>query len=79
MPPNFVDGLLGGGFHRGQVAHVGDHGEDPLVAEFAGDARQRGLVQVGQHQLGALGVQAAGQFAPDPVASTGDEYDLRVH
>ncbi len=76
----FRDRLLGGGVHRGQVANIGDHGEDPLVAaEFAGDRRQRGRIHVGQHQLGALGVQAAGHLGADPVGTAGDEYDLRVN
>ena len=76
----FRDGLLGGGVHRGQVANIRDHGENPLVAaEFAGDRRQRGGIHVGQHQLGALGVQPAGHLGADSVGTAGDEYDLRVN
>ena len=74
-----LDGLFGGGVHGGQVAHVGDHREEPLIAEFGGHRCQRGVVQVGQHQLGAFGVQSAGQLGTNSLAAAGDEYDLRVN
>ncbi len=75
-----LDGLVGCGLHGGKIAHVGNHGQHVLVAaKFGGPGRQRGLVQVGQHQFGALGVQPAGHLGPDALPTAGDEYDLRVN
>jgi hypothetical protein len=34
---------------------------------------ERLLVEVGQHQLGALGVQLAGHLGPDSAGTIGDE------
>ena len=75
-----LDGLCGRGLHGGEIADVGNHGQDVFVAaQFGGPFGQRRLVQVGQHQLGALGVQPAGHLGTDSLAATGDEYDLRIN
>jgi hypothetical protein len=61
-----LDGLIGRGLHGGEITHVGNHGEHALVtAELGGPSRQCHLVQIGQHQFGALGVQATGRLGPN--------------
>ena len=74
------DGLIGCGLHGGEITHVGNHGQHVFVAaKLSGSGRQCRLVQVRQHQLGALGVQPSGYLGPDSLTTTGDEYDLRLH
>ena len=43
------------------------------------DLGEQGFVEVGQHQLGALGVQATGHLGADAVRAAGDEHDFSVH
>ena len=72
-----VDGLASGSVHGGKITHVSNHGEHPVVAaQLSGPRRQCRLVQVGQHQFGALGVQPTSHLGPDSLTATGDEYDL---
>ena len=44
-----------------------------------GHLLEQHLVQVGQHQLGALGVQAAGHFRADAIRAAGDQGDFSAH
>jgi hypothetical protein len=74
------DALVGCGLHRGEITHVSDYGQHPVIAaQLGGLRRQCRLVQVGQNQLGALCVQPSGHLGPDAMSTTGDEYDLRVY
>ena len=79
-PAELLDGPVGCGLHGGKVTNVGNHGQHLLVAaELGRSGRQSGLVQVGQDQSGALGVQPTGHLGPDALSAAGDEYDLRVN
>ncbi len=79
MPPNRSIALRRRRLHGGQVAHVGDDGEHAVPAERAGEFGQRGFVEVGEDQLGALGVQPAGHLGADAACTTGDEDRLSGH
>jgi hypothetical protein len=77
IPPNFLRGRLGRGLHGGKITHVGNQGQHLVVAtQLGGPVRQRRRVQVGQHQLGALGVQPSSDLGADSMRTTGDEYDF---
>lgn len=78
MPPKRFDGLGGGGLHGGQIADVGDRGEHVVFAEFGGNRRQFGLVEIGEHQPGALVAQAAGDLGADSPPTAGDEDNFAV-
>ena len=68
MPPNCSTALIDGRLHGGQIADVGDGGEHAVLAESAATSLSLRLVEVGQHQLGALVVQSTSHFRADAVA-----------
>ena len=59
--------------HGLQIADVGNPSEHPVGAESVGQFSQRRLVQVGEHQLRAARVQAAGHLGADAARAAGDE------
>ena len=70
---------IGRPLHGGQVTNVGQGGQYVRrPAEFLGQFRQRRLVQIGEHQPGALATQSAGHFGTHTARSPGDEDDLAV-
>ena len=72
------DGLLGRGLHSGQVAHVGNRGQYPVLAEFGGQRGQLGRVEIGQHEFGALVAQPPGDLSPDSPCPARDEDHFAV-
>jgi hypothetical protein len=72
------DGLGGRGLHRGQVAHIGNDGQCPALAEFGGERGQLGRAEIDQHEFGALVAQPAGDLGPDSPCPTGDEDHFAV-
>lgn len=65
--------------HRRQVTHVGGECQHAVTVEVAGDVVQGRLVQIGQHHLGAFGMQATTYCGANAVAAAGDEDDLAVY
>ena len=65
---------------RGDVGldrHVGAH-EPCRVAELVGEVAARALLQVGDHDLGALGDELADRRLADAGRAAGDDGDLAV-
>ncbi len=79
IPPNRSMPLSTAACIADKVAHVGDDREHAILAESRRHLLEQHLVEVGQHQLGALVVQAAGHFRADTVGATGDQGDFSVH
>ncbi len=79
MPPKRSMPFVDSGLHGGEVAHVGDDRQHAVLAEAGGNVLQQRLVDVGQHQFGALVVQPTGHFRADAVRAARDQYDFSVH
>ena len=67
--------LVEHGVHLATVADVGQHLDDDVVAKFAGDVVEVGLVVVEQDQpLGIAGEHLAGDLGADRTAGAGDQH-----
>ena len=62
-----LDTCVGGRLHRREIAYVCGGRHHPVLTEPRRDLLQLDLVEIGEHQLGALFVEAAGHFGPDAV------------
>ena len=65
--------------HCREVTDVGDGREHPVLAQVGADLAQCGLIDIGEHQVGASGVQPARHFRADPAGAAGDQDDLLLH
>ena len=72
------DSRLGRGPHGGQIADVGNRGQNPVFAEFGGQRVQLCFVEIGQHEFGALVAQPASDLSPDTPGRTRDEDHFAV-
>lgn len=69
------DRRVGRGLHRSEVTHIGDGGRDVLT-EGVGVRLQGVGIDVDEHQLGALAVQAARNLGSDTGSAARDENDF---
>ena len=77
--PEVLDPLGRGGLHRREIAHVCGGRDHAVLTETGRHLLEQHLVEIGEHQLGALFVEAARHFRTDAVGPTRDEGDFSVY
>ncbi|SHU67882.1 Uncharacterised protein [Mycobacteroides abscessus subsp. abscessus] len=67
-----LDSLRGNFLHGRQVAHIGDRHQYTITAQLVRYRGKFGLVQVGEHHVGALGIQPVRHLDTDSAGTAGD-------